>query len=130
LETSDHWGIFEVIQSGKSCSQIGLRRVVDFESIALEVPEEVSRAQSVGTRWIIMASLLRSGWCRGCLLPDVGVDLSSVSWLLACTWDGSGELLLLPDGSGGIGVFTLLTLIIYFSILRRYIRRDDQDLAI
>jgi hypothetical protein len=43
LETSDHWRIFEMIQSGKSSSQVGLRRVVDFESIALEVPEEVSR---------------------------------------------------------------------------------------
>jgi hypothetical protein len=48
LETSDHCRIFEVIQSGKSSSQVGLRRVVDFESIALEVPEEVSRTQSVG----------------------------------------------------------------------------------
>jgi hypothetical protein len=38
---------------------------------------------------------------------------------------------LLPsDGSGSINVFTLLTLLIGFSILRRYIRRDDQDLAI
>jgi hypothetical protein len=25
LEASDHWGIFEVIQSGKSGSQVGLR---------------------------------------------------------------------------------------------------------
>jgi hypothetical protein len=49
-----------MIQSGKSSSQVGLRRVVDFESIALEVPEEVSRMQFVGTRWIIMASLLQS----------------------------------------------------------------------
>jgi hypothetical protein len=24
LETSDHWGIFEVVQSGKSGSQVGL----------------------------------------------------------------------------------------------------------
>jgi hypothetical protein len=38
--------------------------------------------------------------------------------------------LLSPDDSGSIGVFTLLTLLICFSILRRYIRRDDQDLAI
>jgi hypothetical protein len=50
LETPDHCKIFKVIQSGKSSSQVGLRRVVDFESIALEVPEEVSRTQSVGTR--------------------------------------------------------------------------------
>jgi hypothetical protein len=24
LETSDHWGVFEVVQSGKSGSQVGL----------------------------------------------------------------------------------------------------------
>jgi hypothetical protein len=58
LEKSDHWRILEMIQSGKSTSQVGLRRIVEFESIALEVPEEVSHTQSVGTRWIIMASLL------------------------------------------------------------------------
>jgi hypothetical protein len=34
------------------------------------------------------------------------------------------------DGSGSIGVLTLLTLFICFSILRWYVRRDDQDLAI
>jgi hypothetical protein len=34
------------------------------------------------------------------------------------------------DGSGSFGVFTLLMLLICFSILQRYIRRDDQDLAI
>jgi hypothetical protein len=38
--------------------------------------------------------------------------------------------LLSSDGSGSIGIFTLLTLLIYFSILQWYIRRDDQDLAI
>jgi hypothetical protein len=43
LETLDHWRILKVIQSGKSSSQVGLRRVVDFKSIALVVPEEVSR---------------------------------------------------------------------------------------
>jgi hypothetical protein len=50
LETSDRWRIFEVIQSGKSGSQVGLRRVVDFESVMLEIPEVVSCAYSVGTR--------------------------------------------------------------------------------
>jgi hypothetical protein len=34
------------------------------------------------------------------------------------------------DGSSSTGVFTLLTLLICFSILRWYIRRDDQDLPI
>jgi hypothetical protein len=38
--------------------------------------------------------------------------------------------LLSSDGSGSIGVFTLLTLLICFSILRWYVRKDDQDLAI
>jgi hypothetical protein len=59
----------------------------------LEVPEEISCTQSVGTRWIILASLVWSSWCHKCLLlcvdvglsgigidpPDVGVDLSGVS---------------------------------------------------
>jgi hypothetical protein len=38
--------------------------------------------------------------------------------------------LLSADGSGSIGVFTLLTLLVCFSILWWYIRRDDQDLAV
>jgi hypothetical protein len=38
--------------------------------------------------------------------------------------------LLSSDNSGGVGVFTLLTLLICFSVLRRYIHGDDQDLAI
>jgi hypothetical protein len=50
LEASDHWGIFEVVQCGKSGSQVGLRRIVKFESIMFEVPYEVSHTQSVGTR--------------------------------------------------------------------------------
>jgi hypothetical protein len=58
LEASDHWGIFEVIQSCKSGSHVGLRGIVNFESIALEVSEKVSCTQSVGTRWIVMVSLL------------------------------------------------------------------------
>jgi hypothetical protein len=49
---------------------------------------------------------------------------------LACNWGRNGELLLSPDGSGGIGVFTLLSLLVCFSILWWYVRRDDQDLAI
>jgi hypothetical protein len=55
------------------------------------------------------------------LLPDIGVDLTGVSRWLACTWGINNELLLSPDGSGSIGVFTLL---------QWHIRRDDQDLAI
>jgi hypothetical protein len=42
----------------------------------------------------------------------------------------NSKLFLSPDGSGSIGVFTLLSLLVCFSILRRHIRRDDQDLAI
>jgi hypothetical protein len=38
--------------------------------------------------------------------------------------------LLSSDGSGSIGVFTLLTLLVCFSILWRHICKDDQDLAI
>jgi hypothetical protein len=62
-----------------------LRRVVNFESIALEVPEEIERTQSAGTRWIIMASLLWGSWCHKRLLTDVGVDLTGNSQLLACS---------------------------------------------
>jgi hypothetical protein len=38
--------------------------------------------------------------------------------------------LLSSDGSGSISVFMFLTLLVCFSILRWYICRDDQDLAI
>jgi hypothetical protein len=38
--------------------------------------------------------------------------------------------LLSSDSSGGVGVFTLLTLCVCFSVLRWYICRDDQDLTI
>jgi hypothetical protein len=38
--------------------------------------------------------------------------------------------LLSSNSSGSVGILALLTLLIGFSILRRYIRRDDQDLAI
>jgi hypothetical protein len=89
LEASDHWGIFEVVQSGKSGSQVGLRRVVNFESIVLEVPEEVSRAvcwhEVDHLLWGSTRLLLWSSWrCRR-LLPDVGVDLTDIGRLLACT---------------------------------------------
>jgi hypothetical protein len=38
--------------------------------------------------------------------------------------------LLSSDSSSGVGVFTLLTLRVCFSVLRWYICRDDQDLMI
>jgi hypothetical protein len=50
--------------------------------------------------------------------------------LKACTWGSGCDLLLSSNSSGGVGVFTLLTLRIYFSVLRWYISRNDQDLAI
>jgi hypothetical protein len=38
---------------------------------------------------------------------------------------------LLPmNSSGGVGVLSLLALFVCFSILRWYIRKDDQDLTI
>jgi hypothetical protein len=77
-----------------------------------------------------VASLLWGSWCRRCLLPDVGVDLSGVSRLLGYTRGRSSDLVLSSDGSGSISVLTLLTLLVCFSILRRYIRRDSKDLAI
>jgi hypothetical protein len=77
-----------------------------------------------------MASLLRSSWCYRCLLPGVGVDLPRIKRLLACTWGSNNDLLLSSDSSGSIGVLTLLALLIGFPILRWYVRRNDQDLAI
>jgi hypothetical protein len=77
-----------------------------------------------------VALLLRGSWCRGFLLPGVGVDLCRVERLLACTRSRGSKLLLSSDSSGSVGVLTLLMLFIYFSILRWYIHREDQDLAI
>jgi hypothetical protein len=50
------------------------------------------------------------------LLRGIGVDLSGISRLEVCTW--GSDLLLSSDSSGGVGVFTLLTLRICFFILR------------
>jgi hypothetical protein len=77
-----------------------------------------------------VASLLWGSWCRRCFLPNISIDLTDVSRWLACTWGSNNELLLSPDSSGSIGVFTILSLRVYFSILWRHICRDDQDLAI
>jgi hypothetical protein len=63
-------------------------------------------------------------------LPDVGIDLSGVSRLLAYTWGSSSELLLSSYGSGSIGVLAFLALLVCFSMLRWYICRDGQDWAI
>jgi hypothetical protein len=61
-------------------------------------------------------------------LRGIGVDLSDISQLEICTW--GNDLLLSSDSSVGVGVFTLLTLRVCFSVLRWYICRDDQDLTI
>jgi hypothetical protein len=75
-----------------------------------------------------LASLLWGRWCHKSLLHGIGVDLSDISQLEVCTW--GSNLLLSPDSSGGVGIFTLLTLRVYFSVLRWYICRDNQDLMI
>jgi hypothetical protein len=72
--------------------------------------------------------LLWGRWCHKCLLREIGVDLSDIGQLEVCTW--GSDLLLSLDNSGGVGVFTLLTLHVCFSVLRWYIGRDDKDLAI
>jgi hypothetical protein len=68
------------------------------------------------------------------LLPGVIIDLSGVerllTWLLACTWGNNDDLFLSSNTFDSVGVFPLLALLIYFSILGCYIRRDDQDLVI
>jgi hypothetical protein len=61
-------------------------------------------------------------------MHEIGVDLSDIGQLEVCTW--GNDLLLPSDSSGGVGVFTLVTLRVCFSVLRWYICRDDQDLAI
>jgi hypothetical protein len=71
---------------------------------------------------------LRGGWCY--LRPDVVVDLPGVGYLLTYGWGSYNEFLLPTSSSGGVGVLALLPLFICFSVLRWYIRRDDQDLAI
>jgi hypothetical protein len=77
-----------------------------------------------------VASLLWSYWYHERLLLGVGVDLSGVGRWKACSWGSDRDLLLSSHNSGGVGVFSLLTLRICLSILRWYICRDDQDLAI
>jgi hypothetical protein len=57
-----------------------------------------------------------------------GIDLSDIGQLEVCTW--GSDLLLSLDNTGDVGVFTLLTLRVCFSVLRWYICRDDKDLAI
>jgi hypothetical protein len=103
-----------------------LRRVVDFEAIPLKVSQEVSGAHAVRTRFV----LLRVCWCCRCLRPDVVVALPGVACLLTCSLGSCSEFLLPTSGSAGVGVLALHTLFVYFSILRWYICRDDQDLAI
>jgi hypothetical protein len=103
-----------------------LRRVVDFEAIPLKVPHEVSGTQAVRTRFM----LLRVCWCRRCLFSDVVVALPNISCVLTCGWSNCSEFLLPMSSSAGVGVLALHVLFISFSILRWYIRRDDQDLAV
>jgi hypothetical protein len=63
-------------------------------------------------------------------LPGVVIDLLGVEWLLTCTWDSSSEFLLPTNNFGSVGVLALLALFICLSILRWYICRDDENLAI
>jgi hypothetical protein len=77
-----------------------------------------------------VASLLWSCSYPECLLLGVGVDLSGVGRWKACSWGSGRELLLLSNSSGSVGIFSLLTLRICLSVLRWYICKDDQDLAI
>jgi hypothetical protein len=75
-----------------------------------------------------MASLLWGRWYHKYLLRGISVDLSGVS--CSCTWGSGCDLFLSSNNSVGIGVFTLMTLHVCFSVLRWYVCRDDQDLAI
>jgi hypothetical protein len=77
-----------------------------------------------------MALLLWSRWYHEFLLLGVGIDLSNNSRLKACSWGSGCDLLLSSNSSGSVGVFSLLTLRVCLSVLRWYICKDDQDLAI
>jgi hypothetical protein len=61
-------------------------------------------------------------WSCGCLRPDVVV--------LTCGWSSYNKSLLSMSSSVGIGVLSFHALCIRFAILRWYICRDDQELAI
>jgi hypothetical protein len=103
-----------------------LRGAIDFEAITLKVPQEVSSTQAVRTRF----TPLRVCWCRGCLLPDVVVALPNIGYVLTYDWSSCSEFLLPTSSSCGIGVLALYALFVCFSVLRWYVRRDNQDLAI
>jgi hypothetical protein len=103
-----------------------LRRVVDFEAISLKISQEVSSTQVVRMRFM----LLRVCWCHGCLLSEFVVALPSISCVLTCGWSSNNEFLLPTSSSSGVGVLALYALFICFSISRRHIHRDDQDLVI
>jgi hypothetical protein len=82
----------------------------------------------VCTLFIALLAWLRGSWWY--LRPDVVVDLPSVDWLLTCSWDSYSQLLLSTYHSVSVSILALLALFICFSILRWYICRDNQDLAI
>jgi hypothetical protein len=73
-------------------------------------------------RFIALLAWLRGGWCRGCLLHDVVIDLPGVDWLLTYSWGSCSEFLLPRNNSGGFDILALLALFIRFSVLRWYIR--------
>jgi uncharacterized membrane protein len=107
-----------------------LWRVVYFKAISLKVPQEVSSAQAIRMRFIALLAWLRSGWCRGCLLPVVVVDLPDIDWLLPYGWSSCSEFLLSTYRSFSVGILALLVLFIRFSILRSDILGEGQDLTI
>jgi hypothetical protein len=64
------------------------------------------------------------------LHPDVVAALPGITCVLTYGWGSCNEFLLPMSSSIGMGVLMLHVLFICFSILRWYIRREDQDLAI
>jgi hypothetical protein len=112
-----------------------LGRVVDFVAVLLKVPQEVSGTQAVSTRLIALLVRLRSCWdCTG-LRPDVACwlvagTLSRVGHRLTCGCYSCIRFLLVMCSSGVIGVLVLYALLFRLPGLRRYVRRDHQDLTI
>jgi hypothetical protein len=103
-----------------------LRRVVDFEAVALKVPQVVSGTQVAWTTFMVLVI----SWSCGHLFPNVVVALPSISCVLTWGWSSCSEFLLPMSSPVSVGILALCVLFIYLSILGWYICGDDQDLTI
>jgi hypothetical protein len=56
--------------------------------VLLKVPQVVSDAQAVSTRFIALLVWLMGSWSCGCLYVDVNITLSCVAYMLTCSRGG------------------------------------------